>query len=348
MLQIPWKRKQGSKSYAYLCARVRAMKSKLLPKETYPRMMNMEIAEITRFTEDSEYKKDVDELAQKYDGINLIEHALNQNLALTCRKLLKISAGEPHYLISEYLGRWDIWNIKTILRGKKYGASDEEILESVVSAGRFGYHDLITLVHKDVPEIIETLKQNYPIERYTEERLDRFENVLDKFYYEDLIGIEAVRNPKTKSHRLFSGIIRTEIDIRNLKTLFRSAKANLSREQIIDMLIPGGQKLNMITLKKLAGLPFGEFITSLKDYPYWDPISSIVTEDMESLIGVEIGLDKYVLEYAAQTSHYYPLSVVPIMDYIQCKKNEVDNIRMIVRGREAGLSDDMVRSKLVL
>lgn len=348
MLKIPWKRKQGTKSYAYLCARVRAMKSKLLPKEVYPRLMNMEIAEITRFIEDSEYKKDVDELAQKYDGVNLIEHALNQNLALTYRKLLNISAGESHHLISEYFMRWDIWNIKTILRGKRYRATDEEILESVVSAGQFRYHDLISLVHKDASEIVETLKQNYPLGEYSEERLDHFENVLDKFYYEKLIEIEAVRNPKTKSHRLFSDIIRTEIDIKNLKTLFRSAKAGVAREQITDMLIPGGLKLNMIALIKLAGLSFSEFIASLRDYPYWDSISGIVTEEMESLIDVETGMDKYWLEYAARISHYYPLSIVPIMDYILCKKNEVDNIRMIVRGKEVGLSEDMIRSKLVL
>jgi V/A-type H+-transporting ATPase subunit C len=115
------------------------------------------------------------------------------------------------------------------------------------------------------------------------------------------------------------------------------------------MLIPGGLKLNTIALIKLTGLPFNEFTTSLRDYPYWEEnLSSIVTEDMDSLIGVEIGLEKYWLEYAARTSHYYPLSIVPIMDYILSKRNEVDNIRMIVRGREAGLSDEVIRSRLVL
>ena len=324
------------------------MKSKLLQKESYPRLMNMEIAEIARFIEDSEYKADVDELARRYDGANLIEHALNQNLALTYRKLLNISAGESHHLLSEYLKRWDIWNIKTILRGKRYGAPENEILEAVVSAGRFGYHDLIELVRKDVPEIIEILKHDYPLDGYSEDRMDYFENALDKFYYESLIELEAVRKPKTKGNRLFSEIVKTEIDVRNLKTLFRSAKAGLAREQIVDMLIPGGLKLNMVALIKLAGLSFDEFTASIKDYPYWDSISGTVTDENGSLTGVEIGLDKYCLEHASRSSHYYPLSIVPIMDYVVSKKNEVDNIRMIVRGREAGLSDDLIRSKLVL
>jgi len=36
------------------------------------------------------------------------------------------------------------------------------------------------------------------------------------------------------------------------------------------------------------------------------------------------------------------------MDYVVSKKNEVDNIRMIVRGKEVGLTNDAIRSKLVL
>ena len=91
--------RRGGKKYAYIAARVRAMKSKLMPKETYPRLMNMDIAEITRFIGESEYKQDVDELAQKFSGIDLLEHALNENLARTYRKLLRVSQDEANYLV---------------------------------------------------------------------------------------------------------------------------------------------------------------------------------------------------------------------------------------------------------
>ena len=89
--------------YAYIVARVRAMKGKLIPKEMYPKFLNMEIPEITRYIEESEYKKDVDEIGKKYRGTDLIEHALNQNLALTYRKLIEVSQNEANFLITEYL-----------------------------------------------------------------------------------------------------------------------------------------------------------------------------------------------------------------------------------------------------
>src|SRR5574341_2570269 len=109
----------SSVKYAYIVARVRAMKGKLIPKDMYPKFLNMEIPEITRFIEESDYKKDVDELGKKYTGTDLIEHALNQNLALTYRKLIEVSQNEANYLITEYLRFWDIWNIKTILKNHK-------------------------------------------------------------------------------------------------------------------------------------------------------------------------------------------------------------------------------------
>src|SRR5512139_226014 len=132
--------------YAYIVARVRAMKGKLIPKEMYPKFLNMDIPEITRFIGESGYKADVEELGKKYRGLDLIEHALNQNLALTYRKLIEVSQNEANYLITEYLRSWDIWNIKTILRGKFSGASEAEILEGVVSAGQLRYRDLTEIV----------------------------------------------------------------------------------------------------------------------------------------------------------------------------------------------------------
>src|SRR5574341_918227 len=136
----------SSVKYAYIVARVRAMKGKLIPKDMYPKFLNMEIPEITRFIEESDYKKDVDELAKKYKGTELIEHAMSQNLALTYRKLIEVSQNEANFLITEYLRFWDIWNIKTILRGKFSGASDDEILEHLVAGGQLRYRDLTEIV----------------------------------------------------------------------------------------------------------------------------------------------------------------------------------------------------------
>ncbi len=331
--------------YAYIVARVRAMKSKQIPREMYPKFLNMEIPEITRFVEESEYKKDVDELGKKYKGIDLIEHALNQNLALTYRKLIEVSQNEAKFLITEYLRSWDIWNIKTILRGKFSGASEEEILEDVVSAGQLRYRDLLEIVKIGTIEgvIAAFVKTPYypALEGYKGVLAD-IENALDKMYYASLIKAASATGNK-----LFLKFLRTEIDLKNLKIMFRMKRAGMERDDIVNLLIPGGMELKNSDLSRLAALPLSEFVRALEEYSYWKAIADVSAE-LTSLINIETRLDKYGLVYASKISYYYPLSILPVLDYILSKKIEVDNLRIIVRGKETKLSEDIIKAHLVM
>jgi len=44
----------------------------------FPKFINMEIPEITRFIGNSEYKKDVDELGKNIRALTFFEHALTR------------------------------------------------------------------------------------------------------------------------------------------------------------------------------------------------------------------------------------------------------------------------------
>ncbi|MFZ2410222.1 MAG: V-type ATP synthase subunit C, partial [Candidatus Methanoperedens sp.] len=314
-------------------------------REMYPKFLNMEIPEITRFIGESEYKKDVDELGKKYTGTDLFEHALNQNLAQTCRKLIEVSQNEANFLITEYLRSWDIWNIKTIIRGKFSGASEEEILESVVSAGQLRYREMTDIAKIGTVEgVIAAFAKTpyYPALEGYKGVLADIENNLDKLYYSNLIkAVTATGN------KLFLKFLRTEIDLKNLKVLFRMKRAGMEREDIIKMLIPGGMELKEADLARLAAMPLSEFVRALEEYSYWKAISD-VSGELSSLINIETRLDKYGVVYASQISYYYPLSILPVLDYILSKKIEVDNLRIIVRGKETSLPEDIIKAHLVM
>ena len=341
---------KGTSNYAYLATRVRAMKSKLVPKETYPRLMNMGISEITRFIQETEYKREIDELARTYSGVDLIEHGLNRNLAETFTKLIKISEGEPNHLITEYLRNYDVWNIKTLLRGKYYNASADEIKEALVSAGQLSYTFLSELAGKQsYSEVISVLESTvyYPIlKEYDGTNLSDIENRLDKMYYNGLFNV--IGESKSKDRKLFAKFIRTEIDIKNIKTLFRLKKAGVSQDEIVDLIIDGGLELSTNNIQKLLPLSYDDFIQALDQYSFWDSISDAVNSDTDSLINVETQLIKHSLKSASSFSHVYPLSIVPIMDYIISKRNEVNNLRIITRGKAANLSDEIIKNQLVI
>ncbi|MGA2884369.1 MAG: V-type ATP synthase subunit C [Halobacteriota archaeon] len=334
--------------YAYGNARVHAMKVKLFPKETYAKLLVMDLPEIARFIEESEYKAEVDELARTYSGIDLVEFATHLNLARTFRKLIDMTMGEPHDLIVEYLRRWDIWDIKTILRGKAYGASDDEILRILVPSGELSIEFLQNLVRKpSVGEVVAALKGTvyYNVIKdieYAESSM-RVEDELDKFYYARMVDASRIIG-----FSLYLKVVRMEIDVANLKTLFRLKTADISGSRVLQYIIPNGLYLTDKEIEKLADAPFNEFIEMLSKYRYWGAISDIITERMESLSKIELRLDKYLNEHVWKIATYNPLTVLPMLGYMLSKDAEVDNIQAIVRGKEAGLSQEIIKSHLVL
>lgn len=335
--------------YAYGNARVHAMRVKLFPKETYAKLLAMDLPEIARFIEESEYKAEVDELARLYTGIDLVEFATHLNLARTFRKLIDMTTGEPHDLIVEYLRRWDIWDIKTILRGKAYGASDEEISRILVPSGELTLEDLQALVRKpSVEEVVSGLKGTvyYKVIKdidYAESSM-KVEDELDKFYYARMVDLVS----RIAGSSLYLKVIQMEIDVANLKTLFRLKSAGISGSRVLPYIIPSGLYLTDKDIEKLAEAPFDEFVEMLSKYRYWGAISDIVTERMESLSQIELRLNKYLSEHAWRIATYNPLTVLPMLGYMFSKDAEVDNIQAIVRGKEAGLSQETIKSHLVL
>ena len=97
----------------------------------------MDTHEITRFLGESHYKKEITELSVQATGFQLVDLALNRNIAEVYQQILGYTAGDLTTLLGAYLQREDIWNIKTILRGKSYNAKPEEIMKAIRSAGKY-------------------------------------------------------------------------------------------------------------------------------------------------------------------------------------------------------------------
>ena len=59
-------------------------------------------------------------------------------------------------------------------------------------------------------------------------------------------------------------------------------------------------------------------------------------------------LQRHLMRQSERFSHIYPLSVLPVLDYLIRKKIEVDNIRIIARGKESEMGSDIIKSLLVI
>ena len=105
-------------NYSYLNARLRGMKSELFTGDELGKMLQTGDEDgIIRVLEKSDYGVAMAESLTLYSGLQAIEEAISRNLFRTYGKVLSLATGHCRELLEILLGRWDIYNIKTILRG---------------------------------------------------------------------------------------------------------------------------------------------------------------------------------------------------------------------------------------
>lgn len=347
-------RKGKKGNYAYTVARVKAKKAGLLKEDAYSKMLMMSLPEISRFISESGYQKEITELTGKYDGVDLIEHATYANMARLFRGILEASQGELRDMIAADLGRWDAWNLKVILRGRSFGLSADGIKEDLVPAGELDMAHLEKLMGCETDEDVLTMfgkmqKTSIPqdvLSRYKAEgNLSVIEDYLDKYFYEKLL---LSIDPSSRPKRLYQDFIRNEIDITNLETILKLKKEGISGEDVLQYVIPGGKQIDRKLATQLANAEsVSAMANDLAQLDFFEEIKPAL-DDTNSLRDIVAALTKYHIKQAKTFSHLYPLSVIPVVDYMIHKENEVNNIRIIARGLDSGLDREVIRGLLVV
>jgi V/A-type H+-transporting ATPase subunit C len=338
--------------YPYTYVRTSAMRALLLKKESYHKLMKMGLNEITKFLQDSVYKKEINELAARYSGIDLLEMALNRNLAASFEKLRMISPPELNFLINKYTERKDVDDIKTILRGKFTNMSVDKIKHSLIGAGTLSLDFLYKLAEMELKDIINNLKitKSSLLEKaykgFLEEGdLRGLETALDHTYYK---GVLDFTKKVPKGGKLFRDFLNTEIEIFNIITLFRLKRENIDAKEIEKYLFAGWKNKELISLCKMENL--SEIGKKLENKKYGGIIKKGLEEFEKtgSLVELEIGLKRYLLKRSIMLMHEHPLSIDVILGYMFAKEVEVRNLRIIIKGKQLGLDEDFIERQLVV
>ncbi|MDO9033693.1 MAG: V-type ATP synthase subunit C [Methanoregula sp.] len=348
--------KNISAPYIYICTRMRVRKTTLLPREEYMRMLNMNLPEITRLIGETDYKQEIDELGTTFKGIDLIEVALSWNLAKEYQKIQEITPGTLKQFTRAYLHRWDIQNVLTILKGRLQGAKTGKIKEILIPAGSLDRVALDRLLAEESSDkIVEMLKgyrmypqvfaREYPLSKESGS-YSQLENELYKQFYSEIIS-EAESG--IKGGKLFLDFIRLEIDIKNVKTLFR-LRADTFEEDARAMYIEGGtlSAADFVTLNTMKDQ--NEFIDALKEKIRQKSIIALLDElrSEKAIRDVENRLTRVQLEQMERMSKRNPISIHPILVYLERKKYEVFNLRALARGKESKLPSEKIAEYLVV
>lgn len=346
---------EGASNFEYVVSRVRVRRARLFSDEEYRNLVRMGTGEIARFMEESTYDREINALGARYDGVDLIEYALNANLARNFDDLLQWAEGGLYDQIARYLRKFDAWNIKTVLRGIYSNAAQSAIESDLIRAGEFD-DDLVDalLESESIDAAIDHLTGTLfgpPLRdayRDYEESdlLVPLENAVDRAYYEHLLTRNVDREDRATV--LYIEFLEAEIDFRNVRNALRLARTGTDIP-VTEYFIEGGRLFDAAELDQLTN-NMDELVNRIRNSIYGEQLAAALDdlEEAESLIGFERALDAALLEYSDHLSHVYPLSVCPVLAYILAKEREIDNIRAIARGREASVPPDEIEEELVI
>ncbi len=348
----PKKRSAGASNFPYVVARVKAMKPSLFPRDTLAKMITMDLPQIARLVGESAYRLEIDSLALKYRGADLIEHALNLNLGRTLSKIVGWSKGELRELLEIYVSKYDGQNLKTVLRAKLYAAPAEELEWALIGAGHYEIEFWMRLYEKagydeilgelDKTEFGAPLREVYE-ETGTWDNLAPYEEAIERLYFERLA---AGFTGETKAKEMARSFIGKMIDAMNLKTLFTLKNENVPAEDILKRLVIAENSIfkteewkKLSEVENLAAC--GEFLRRHSVYKY---IAEGLEEALEKKSLGTLGrlLKRWARTGTGKFSYSHPLSIVPVLDFILQKQREIDNIRIIARGRELKLPEKTI------
>lgn len=328
---------------AYLNTRVTLFAGRLWHGEDFSTLLRTPVAEIPQVLTDG----GLSSLADLVPGNDLhsLEKGIIAQLLDETLVLLRPLTGSARAFLLYWTERFEVTNLKTLLRGKMTGERAAVLLTRLTPMGAFGRLDVQDLSHaEDVAELMRRLETGHyagivrQAREAFEESHDPFllDAALDRGYYEGLARrareLEATHGPALR--RLMGPLI----DRINLVWLLRYRfNYKLPPAQVYYLLVASHYGLSSDRLKGLAALPGIEaVIAALPE------ATRKVVGDATTIPEVFSRMERDAAETAAKVLRSGAPGIVRAFAYLILRERDLRAVRAIMRGRNLNLSTAMI------
>ena len=180
-------------------------------------------------------------------------------------------------------------------------------------------------------------------------RLSDYEDALDRHYY--AASLKALGQAKGAPARFLKQLFAAEIDHTNISNILEASAVGIDNERLVSLLIPGGR---LVPKRAFSSIATGgrsamlDLLRSANKFDYASFESALEeAETTRSLDTVVTWMNAREHDMMQRMSYLHPVSALPIIYYIAMKVQEVSDLRLIVRGRLAGLSAAVLEAHLL-
>jgi len=352
--------------YDYGNARLHAMKSRLLTRSELEKLVALDnlhvlIAALTN----TAYRKSIGVALARTSGMSCIAEALRNDLINTLVNIRKFYQGQAGEIVAVVLRKYDIHNLKAILRGIGKSVPAGEILASLLPIGELEYGTLTELARAQDPRAFIDLLASmglpfaHPLLELRSERPGMntcgMELVLDQWYFQE--AFQTCQHVRSDG-RVLLFALQLEADLTNLLTVLRFAHAPGERKLLNDWLDTGDLEAlfvgpGKLSFSLLADAGSQDTIQSaikiLTETPYTTALNAGLQAYAQSarLSDFEKQLHRYRLNWMSRQIVNDPLGIGVVLGYLYLKVNEVSNIRWIAQAIQLEIKTNSIRSEMV-
>jgi V/A-type H+-transporting ATPase subunit C len=332
---------------AYLNTRVSLFASGLWRAEQFRTLMKVPEAEIAGTLADGGLNR----LAGVVPGNDI--HSLEQGIVAqmldeTLVLLRPLSGAERAFLVY-WTERFEVTNLKTLLRGKMTGERPAVLLNRLTPMGAFGRLDVQDLAHaEDVPELLRRLEVGHysgivrQARQAFEESHDPFllDAALDRGYYEGLARrAQELEKEHGSALRQLMGPL---IDRINLVWLLRYRfNYKLPPAQVYYLLVSAHYGLSSARLKELAALGSLEAVVAA--------LPEGLKADLEGAASIPEIFSRMERAATAQAERVLAANAPAIaraFAYLILRERDLRAVRAVLRGRHLNLPASMISETL--
>lgn len=347
--------------YAAVYARIHSRLGRLLPDEVWEDLLAVsDLPEFMNRLEGTAYQDAVRSMrGERNDGareIEMLERAIRGHLARASRSPLPLMLGGPRDLLEWRWRRFEIDNLKTVLRAVEWDVDPQRARATLIPLGEASEVPWRSLVEAEsVPAVVESIADTFygeilspALARYRREGLLFILEVrLDLGYFRRLLElIGGLHGRDRKEAERFLGIM---IDSQNLLWAFRyRIFYHLSPEEILTYSLHRGVRVDAMTIRSIAeGARVRDVIREVwnGDLPGLQRLDGI--SDADALLEAEGIFNDYLFQEAQQTRKGYAMHLGIVLGYEVLLETEVHDLITIAEGRSANWSPREIRPYLI-
>lgn len=341
----------------YISARVRGMKSGLMPRSELGALLDKsDLGAMADVLLTSAYEVEMAEAMSTHQGSVAIEDALSRNLVNTFSRLRRLCMGRYSALADIFMTRWDLIAVKSLLRNRHHELDADTGAGSLLPGPSIPVALMRELASQDTMDaLLRALAAWNPSLRrglldklgdYQENHdLRVLEQALDERYF--VGNVRALSNAHDGDSHFLKELLRMEIDRINLRLLFAPRGPEMSPEDVIALLLPRGTLSEQLS-RNIASAPSPErAVALLENTAYADLTEGIAYYAQSGRFSIlERQFETAFLRRLQRAVQQQPFGLPILMRYAWLKYNEVINLRMIAQALAVRLPRERVMQEI--